>query len=201
MKRRLWLTALALCAMTLFSACAVLTSPKTDGSVSAAYANILTGPSYYLKFTADALVNGEIKRVEYEYARRGDDAAQRGGVSPRQLGMVKDSAAYLVDYDARTVTEYQQPMTPGYSAAFNFKGLAYTGYGSATDGKTSYSYDEYTTDAGQNVRFCFDKGKLVGMQFLSGGAVAKAIAIETLSAQIPDYMFAIPSDFSQMEGD
>ena len=195
--------ALALIPALLLSLTACSVTVGGSGPRSAEIAGHMASSVYYMHYTMDVPVNGQTRKVEFEVAVQGGDAAERSGLAPDKIGMEKSLTSYLVDYDAQTVTNAAQNLTPEFTNTFDFRGLTYIKSGtipdSADSGKT-YAYEEYSTDAGKTVRFCYDGGKLAGLQLLDGDTVATAISILELSDQIPDYMFDIPADFTAVEG-
>ena len=188
----------------LLSACSVSIIPQDKNNsgelLSRPYAGYINSGTYYLKYSREMQQNNQTLKIEFETAAQNGDSAERSGAAPARVGMNKGGVSYLVDHTAKTVTEYSQAMTTESSALFDFKRLTYSKTGSVDSGGKTYAYDEYTTDAGKNIRFCFDGQTLVGLQITSGDSVIAAVTVLELSAKIPSYLFDIPADFAKTKG-
>lgn len=192
MKKRIYAAALAIGMMTLcilgpLAPCGLAVGEGEPRS--AAVAKAMADANYYMRYTMDVTLGGQTRRVEYEIAVQGARMAERSGLTPLAVAVDTGTASYLVDYGEQTVTEVPGNPAPEFTGTFDFHGLTYLNSGTIPDGAgggKAYAYEEYATDAGNDVRFCYDGDELVGLQILSGGTLVTAVTVLDLSAQAPD---------------
>ena len=162
--------------------------------LAAAYIDMLSGDSYYIKFRTELLVEGQKIAVVMETALSGDDLAVKssmGGVD--NLIIFKDGETNVVDHESRTIMVMGGGFSSMYDGTLPDSGYVFKGSGNAELYGVMHAYEDYATDRG-DVRFFFDGGSLAGAEFSMEG-LSLQVEFTEMSNKIPPGIFDIPDDY------
>jgi len=166
--------------------------------LSAAYAGMMKGGKYYMKYSTEMEAEGEKVQTKAQMAYEGDNYASisemnMGGMAIKSRTIKKGDAMYSINDAAKTVMKIAVPTSPEKGKPADFSGLNYLGDGKGTVNGKSLPYEEYGFEGG-TLRYYFDGKKLYAMESKMTEATMLML-VEEFSDKIPAGIFDIPTDY------
>jgi predicted small lipoprotein YifL len=168
------------------------------GDFAAAYINILTGSTSYIKYRSEVEYDGQKMEAFMEVATDGKNTAAitNMGSMGSSTVIIKDDTTYMVSHENKMILISSGALDINQSEIPQ-GGYVFKDSGSAELFGVLLKYEEYTTDGG-DVRFFFDGDKLAGFESSAEGITVQMEVLE-LSDSIPAGMFDVPDDYEVID--
>ena len=172
--------------------------------LSATYAQIMKSNKYYMRYTTRMEFSGQVSEGRTEVAKDNDNVAMIGessfgGMTYRSRMITKGDTMYLIDDDAKTITELTTSSSDDEESDTDFSDIVFLGKGTGTINDKTLEYEEYDND-GAKMRYYFDGKTLYALESIGDGGESMVMIIEEISNKIPSGMFDIPKDYTTTDG-